>query len=100
MKRTVSQIFVAIVCALLGFLLTYQFKQLNIANRKNIDYNSSDILLELENLKKENDNTVVLIMNNSYSRNWQTPEKVRKYIIDNWTKRGEIEKFDIYEKEK
>ena len=53
MKRTVSQIFVAIVCALLGFLLTYQFKQLNIANRKNIDYNSSDILLELENLKKE-----------------------------------------------
>ena len=53
MKRTVSQIFVAIVCALLCFLLTYQFKQLNIANRKNIDYNSSDILLELENLKKE-----------------------------------------------
>ena len=34
MKRTVSQIFVAIVCALLGFLLTYQFKQLNIAIRK------------------------------------------------------------------
>ena len=55
---------------------------------------------QIENLKKENDNTVVLIMNNSYSRNWQTPEKVRKYIIDNWTKRGEIEKFDIYEKEK
>lgn len=54
---------------------------------------------QIENLKKENDNTVVLIMNNSYSRNWQTPEKVRKYIINNWTKRGEIEKFDIYEKD-
>ena len=47
MKRTVSQIFVAIVCALLGFLLTYQFKELNSANSGNIDYNSSDILSDV-----------------------------------------------------
>ena len=30
----------------------------------------------------------------------QTPENVRKYIIENWNKIGEIESFDIYIKEK
>lgn len=53
MNRAVSQVVVAAVCALLGFLLTYQFKELNSANSGNIDYNSSDILSEIENLKKE-----------------------------------------------
>lgn len=43
-------------------------------------------------------NTVVLIMNENYRRNWQNPEEVRAYIIDNWTKIGEIQNFDIYEK--
>ena len=52
MNRAVSQVVVAAVCALLGFLLTYQFKELNSANSGNIDYNSSDILSEIENLKK------------------------------------------------
>ena len=53
---------------------------------------------QIENLQKE-ENIVVLIKNDSYNRNWQNPEQVRKYIIDNWTKKGEIEQFDIYEKE-
>ena len=53
---------------------------------------------QIENLEKE-ENIVVLILNDNYSRNWQNPEKVRKYIINNWNKKGEIGKFDIYEKE-
>ena len=52
MNRAVSQVVVAAVCALLGFLLTYQFKELNSANSGNIDYNSSDILSDIENLKE------------------------------------------------
>lgn len=43
-------------------------------------------------------NTVVLIMNENYRRNWQNPEKVRTYIIENWTKIGQIENFDVYKK--
>ena len=53
---------------------------------------------QIENLEEEED-IVVLIMNDNYNRNWQNPEKVRKYIINNWNKKGEIEQFDIYEKE-
>lgn len=48
----------------------------------------------LENTK----NTIVLIMNENYRRNWQNPEQVREYIINNWTKVGQIENFDVYEK--
>ncbi len=53
---------------------------------------------QIEKLEKEEENTIVLIMNDKYKRNWQNPEKVREYIINNWTKVGEIENFDIYEK--
>ena len=40
----------------------------------------------------------MLIKSEQYSRNWQNPEKVRKYIIKNMNKTGEINVFDIYEK--
>lgn len=53
---------------------------------------------QIEKLKNENEKTVVLIMKENHKRNWQNPEKVREYIINNWTKIGEIENFDIYEK--
>ena len=53
---------------------------------------------QIENLENE-ENIIVLIKNEKYARNWQNPEKVRKYIIENWSKKGEINKFDIYEKE-
>lgn len=53
---------------------------------------------QIEKLEKEND-IIVLILNQKYPRNWQNPEKVREYIINNWSKKGEIDKFDIYEKE-
>lgn len=53
---------------------------------------------QIENLDKE-ENVIVLIKNENYSRNWQNPEQVRKHIIENWAKKGEINEFDIYEKE-
>ena len=51
---------------------------------------------QIEKLEKKT-NTIVLIMNKKYQRNWQNPEKVREYIVNNWTKVGQIENFDIYE---
>ena len=54
---------------------------------------------QIEKLENEA-NTVILIMNENYRRNWQNPEKVREYIINNWTKVGEIQNFDIFQKEK
>ncbi|GAA0069158.1 DUF881 domain-containing protein [Clostridium sardiniense] len=54
MKKSTSQISIAIVCALLGFLLAYQFKLLNKNNESNIEsYNKSDVIAELDSLKKE-----------------------------------------------
>lgn len=53
---------------------------------------------QIEKLATEQ-NVIVLILNKKYSRNWQNPEDVRKYIVENWTKKGEIMQFDIYEKE-
>lgn len=51
----------------------------------------------MEDLQEE-ENYIVLIKNEQYSRNWQNPEKVRKYIIENMNKKGEIDAFDVYEK--
>lgn len=53
MKRQTSQIFVAIVCALLGFLLAYQFKVLSLKNDTDKKINNTDIISEVEGLKKE-----------------------------------------------
>lgn len=55
MKISKSQLFVAFVCALLGFLLAYQFKVLSNKNiESNIsNYDNSDIISEVETLKKE-----------------------------------------------
>lgn len=46
---------------------------------------------------KEKTNEKILIMNKNYNRNWQNPEEVRKYIIKNMKKQGQIGIFDIYE---
>lgn len=52
---------------------------------------------QIEKIKQE-DNLEILILNENFSRNWQNPEKVRKYIIENWNKIGEIKQFDVYSK--
>jgi uncharacterized protein YlxW (UPF0749 family) len=57
MKISKSQLFIAIVCGLLGFLLAYQFKVLSNKNMEsNIsNYDKNDIISEIETLKKEKD---------------------------------------------
>ncbi|WP_315080389.1 DUF881 domain-containing protein [uncultured Clostridium sp.] len=55
MKISKSQIFVALVCALLGFLLAYQFKVLSNKNGPTeiSNYDKNNIIAELESLRKE-----------------------------------------------
>lgn len=53
MKKTTSQIFIAIVCAVLGFLLANQFKVLNEKNKANNNLNNIDIIAEIDALEKE-----------------------------------------------
>lgn len=54
MKKLSSQIIIGIVCALLGFLLTYQFKIINNKEKSIIEnYNQNDIMAEIDGLKKE-----------------------------------------------
>lgn len=55
MRKYWSQVAVAIVCALLGFLLTYQFRLLNTQekNLKSNNYSQAEITTQIEQLKKE-----------------------------------------------
>lgn len=55
MKVSKSQLFIAVVCCFLGFLLTYQFKILSTKNNQSAGLNgdSADVISEIEALKKE-----------------------------------------------
>lgn len=81
MKRVMSQIVVAIVCALLGFLLTYQFKLLSKQQDTTI-YENTDILAEIESLKKEKEELV--------EANAQLSEEI-KTLEENAAAEGELE---------
>lgn len=52
---------------------------------------------QIKKIKKCN-NCLFLIKNEKFDRNWQNPELVRKYIINNLTKKEEIAYFDVYQK--
>jgi len=52
---------------------------------------------QIENLQKEKESIKLLIKKEKYKRNWQNPEKVRRWVIDNFNKVGQIGGFDIYE---
>lgn len=55
---------------------------------------------EIGQIKKINQlekGTKILIKNNQYKLNWQTPLEVISYIKNNFTKIGEVSIFDIYE---
>lgn len=74
MKKSVSQISIAAVCAILGFLLAYQFKILKINNETGIEsYNKSDIIAEIDSLKKEKEE--LQKKNNSLSQELKTLEE-------------------------
>ncbi|WP_297634177.1 DUF881 domain-containing protein [uncultured Clostridium sp.] len=53
MKKVTSQISIAVVCVLLGFLITYQFKSLTKKNENN--YDKSDMITQIEGLQKQKD---------------------------------------------
>lgn len=65
MKKITSQIFVAVVCGFLGFLLAHQFKLLNEKNKVNLPNQSLDIISEIDALKKEKEE--LISTNNSLS---------------------------------
>lgn len=48
---------------------------------------------DLKNIK----NKIILIRNDNYQRNWQNPEKVRKYVINQMKKIDQIGIFDVYQ---
>ncbi|MCR4943377.1 MAG: DUF881 domain-containing protein [Clostridium sp.] len=83
MKKVVSQVTVALVCAILGFLLAYQFKVLAKNDSQNGDYSNSNILDEIESLKKEKEELA--------STNAKLTEEVKK-IEESASEEGEIEK--------
>lgn len=51
----------------------------------------------IKDLQNE-ENYIVLIKKEEYGINWQNPDKVRAFVIENMDKVGEIDVFDIYEK--
>lgn len=54
MKNLGSQISVALVCCILGFMLSYQFKTINKQDKEfNVSRQSSEITAEIEQLKKQ-----------------------------------------------
>lgn len=56
MKKIRSQVAVAIVCCILGFMLTYQFRIISIQDTKlNLQGDSSQITAEVEQLKTQKD---------------------------------------------
>lgn len=52
---------------------------------------------QIEKIRTLKAGSQILIKNNRYKRNWQTPEKVISYIQNHLTKVGEISIFDIYQ---
>ena len=51
----------------------------------------------IEDLKKKKD-FKILILQDKYNRNWQTPQKVIEFVKINFKKVGKVGAFDIYEK--
>lgn len=58
MRKHISQIAVAVVCAMLGFLLAYQYKELALKNTSEASYTSNQILQEIDSLKKEKEELI------------------------------------------
>ena len=52
---------------------------------------------QIENIKQQVGYVKILIKKDKYSRNWQTPENVRKWIKQNMKKTDEVGTFEVYE---
>ena len=71
------------------------YKDFNLFLKGNLGSKGEDGQIEKINQLKTG--SQILIKNDNYKRNWQTPEKVISYIKNNLNKIGEISLFDIYE---
>lgn len=69
-------------------------KDYDMFNKGNFGYKGEERLIEEIS---SNINTQYLILNDKYSKNWQTPINIIEYIKNNKTKVGEVEIFDVYE---
>ncbi|NLZ47332.1 MAG: DUF881 domain-containing protein [Clostridiales bacterium] len=89
MKKIISQLTVAVVCAILGFMLTYQFqllrkeKSTNVINPNDSTYNQ--LTVELEQLKKtkeelEKSNTQLMEQIKAYEESISSPEDSTKEL--------------------
>lgn len=83
MRKAASQATVALVCAILGFLLAYQFKVLSKNDNGKEDYSNSSIIDEIESLKKEKEELIKI--------NAELSEELKK-IEENAAEEGEIER--------
>lgn len=70
------------------------YKDFNLFLKGNLG--SQDELGQIEKIKNLEPNSQILIKNDNYKRNWQTPEQVISYIKNNLTKTGDVSIFDIY----
>ena len=52
---------------------------------------------QIENIKQQVGYVKILIKKDKYSRNWQTPETVRKWIKQNMKKTDQVGTFEVYE---
>lgn len=69
-------------------------KDFDMFNKGNLGSKSEDGIIE--QIKTFNDGTKILIKNNNYSKNWQTPMKVIHFVENNFYKIDEVSIFDIY----
>lgn len=69
-------------------------KDYDMFNKGNLGFKGEErIIQEISNCK----DTKYLILQDKFTKNWQTPLDILEYVKENKTKIGEIEIFDIYE---
>lgn len=83
MKKPASQVVVAVVCAILGFLLAYQFKLISSDEKVQQSVANANLLSEIDSLKQEKED--LQEANSKLSQELKT-------IEENATAEGEVEK--------
>lgn len=51
----------------------------------------------IEDIENKKDNLILLILQDKYEQNWQSPKKVIEYVKNNFRQIGRIRIFDVYE---
>ena len=95
-KRQTKDVYILDSSAVLYTIPIDQYnKNYDMFNKGNLGSKGEDGIIE--DLKNKA-NIQILILQDNYRRNWQTPLKVIDYVKNDLNKIGSIEIFDIYEK--